>query len=160
MPLKAEAPAAEQQNPYTPQGLPPLLCEQFQGINTATTRPGVKDEQMAWSSGFFPLNPFNLRTLYGVGQILFTAPAGTTIVFFDFANIGATPYMIAFISDGSIYAVNTVTAVATKIANAGTITNPSRLTVGLNQYGSQYVIIVSKQTNGYFIWDGTLFYQP
>jgi len=157
--FQVQQPPAAQENPYFTPAFQPLVFEQFNGINTNTTRPGVKDEQMWWCDGFMPLGPMFLRTLPGIGPALFTAPAGTTLVFFDFANISTTPYMIAFISDGSIYAINTVTAVATKIANAGTITNPTRTSVGISQYGSQYVIIVSSQANGYFLWDGTTLYQ-
>src|SRR5262249_25497676 len=85
--------------------------------------------------------------------------AGLSVVFFGFANIGARPIMINFISDGSIVQKTTDTAVTTQIAPAGTITNPSRLTVGFTQWGSQYVVIgSSQQVNGYWIWDGTVFY--
>lgn len=156
---RASTQSAEPQNPYVPPGPPPFEFEEFAGINTSTTRPGVKNEQMWWCEGLFPLGPNFLRTLPDVGTALWTAPSGTTIEFFGFANIGPTPYMIGFTSNGAVYAVNTITAVATLIASAGTIVNPSRTTVGLGQYGSQYVIIVSAQSDGYFLWDGTLFYK-
>lgn len=159
MAIDAPAPTEEQGNPYIPPGPPPLMCEQFQGIDTSASRPGVKDEKLAWCDGFLTIGPLNLRTLPDVGPALWSAPAGTTISFFDFANIGSTAYMLAFTSNGAIWAINTTTAAATQIAPATTIQNPSRTSVGLNQYGSQYVIIVSSQTNGYFLWDGTLFYQ-
>lgn len=157
--IESKPSAPEAENPYIPPGPPPFEFEQFAGINTSTTRPGVKNEQMWWCEGFFPLGPNFLRTMPDVGTALWTAPATTSIEFFDFANIGATPYMIAFTSNGAIYAVDTVTAVATLIAAPGTIVNPSRTTVGMGQYGSQYVIIVSAQSDGYFLWDGTLFYK-
>lgn len=106
-----------------------------------------------------PLGPGrNLRTMYGIGPALFTPSDGDTIVFFDFFNIGSIPYMLAVVSNGEIYAVNTNTKVVTSIAPAGTITNPSRTQVGLTQYGSKYVLIVANQTNGYFLWNGTTFY--
>ena len=161
--IEAPNPQAEQPTPYTPAGPPdPLIFEMFEGINTATLRPGVDDKQMAWCDGFMPLGPNrNLRTLYGVQTPpLFTPTDGSLVVLFDFFNIGATPYMLSFQNNGSIYSVNTNTGVANKIAANGTISNPSQLTVGASQYGSKYVLIVSKQTNGYFIWDGTTFFVP
>ncbi len=160
--IEAQQPQPEQPTAYTPAGpADPLIFEAFEGINTATLRPGVDDKQAAWLDGLMPLGPGrNLRTMYGLSLPLYTAPLPLTVAFFDFGNIGSTPYMIAVQSDGSIVAVNTTTAVARTIAGAGTIQNPSRVNVGFAQYGSQYFIIVSKQTNGYFIWDGTTFYAP
>ncbi len=159
-----EAPQIQGDQPtsYTPAGPPdPLMFEEFEGINTATLRPGVDDKQAAWLDGFMPLGPRrNLRTMYGVSAALYTAPGALTVAFFDFGNIGVTPYDIIVQSDGSIVAVNTITSVANTIAGAGTIQNPSRLNVGFAQYGSKYILIVAKQTNGYFIWDGTTFFVP
>lgn len=159
-PFKISEPASPEGSPYLPPGPPePLLFEEFDGINTQTTRPGVDDKQMAWCDGFMPIAKRKLRTMYGVGTpIIYAMPA--TISFFGFANIGATPYCIVIHADGSIDAVNTNTYVQRQIAGAGAITNPSRLNVGLTQYGSRYVIIVSAQADGYFIWDGATFYLP
>jgi hypothetical protein len=154
-----QPPASPESSPYLPKGPPdPLIFEQFEGINTQTTRPGVDDKQMAWCDGWMPIAARKLRTLYGVGTPMdFSTLA--IISFFGFANIGATPYCIVILVDGSIYAVNTSTYVKTLIAPTGTILNASRLNVGLSQYGAQYVMIVSSQTNGYFLWDGTVFYK-
>lgn len=158
--MQAQPPAEEQSNPYTAKGPPdPLIFEEFEGINTATTRPGVDDKQAYWLDGYMPLGPRrNLRTLPGIGPLLWTAPAG--VVFFQFANIGSTPIKVSILSDGSIWQVNTSTKVVTEMAPPGTILSPSVLNVGISQYGSQYVQVVAKQTNGYFIWDGTTFYGP
>ena len=160
--IEAPQPQGEQPTQYTPAGPPePLIFESFEGINTATLRPGVDDKQAAWLDGFMPLGPMrNLRTMYGIGPALFQPADNDTIVFFDFFNIGSTPYMLAITGGGEIYAVNTNTKVSSTIAPAGTITNPARTAVGLSQYGSKYVLIVAQQTNGYWIWDGTTFYSP
>ena len=106
-----------------------------------------------------PIGKRFLRTMYGVGAALYTAST-SPVAFFDFANISSTPYMIVVRNDGGIDAVNATTGVASNIAGAATITNPSRATVGISQYGAQYVIIVAQQTNGYFLWDGATFYSP
>ena len=149
---------SDQPSAYLPAGPPePLVFEQFNGINTSTTRPGVADDKMAWCDGFMPLGPRYLRTLYGVGTPI-TFSDAATISFFAFANIGSTPYCITVHADGSIHAVNTETLSDNEIAPAGTITNASRLSVGISQYGSLYVLIVAAQTDGYFIWDGTTVY--
>lgn len=157
--METTAPEQEKGNPYLPQATPPLIMEVFQGINTSTTRPGVDDKQMWWCDGFMAIGPRFLRTLYGIGPSIHTETL-TTIVWFDFANINATPYMLVIHSDGSIHAVNTNTGFESLIAPAGTLTSPSRISTGLSQYGSSYVLFVSSQANGYFIWDGTAFYSP
>jgi hypothetical protein len=155
---RAPAPATQQESPFQPAQPPPYEMSKFGGMYTSTTRPGVKDEQCWWIDGFIPLGDMDLRTLPGVGPVLWTAPA--TISFFSFANIGSNPVAIAVLNTGAIYQVNTSTGVATLIAAAGTIQNPSKQNVGITQYGSQYVLIVAKQTNGYFIWNGTTFFPP
>jgi hypothetical protein len=150
-------PPDEQENPYIPPGPPePLTFETFAGINTSTTRPGVDEKQMWWCDGFMPLGPQFLRTLYGVGPQLYTTSGVTQIVFFDFINIDATPYCIVILADGEIQAINTSTRAVLILAGAGTITSPSRDSVGIASWGSDFAIIVADQTNGYFVWDGTV----
>jgi hypothetical protein len=160
--IESSQPQADQPTPYTPAGPPdPLIFEAFEGINTATLRPGVDDKQAAWLDGFMPLGPGrNLRTMWGVAPALFTPPDNDRVVFFDFFNIGTTPYMLVVVNTGEIYAVNTNTGSYSSIAPDGTIHNPVRVNMGLTQYGAKYVLIVAQQTNGYFIWDGTTFYSP
>ena len=135
-----------------------LVFDKFAGVNTATTRPGVPDEMAYWLDGFMPLAPGNLRTLYGIGAAKFTASGMLTIVCFYFYNLGATPYAVVFLSDGSAIQVNTSTGAQTTILPASTILAPSITNLGITQYGSQYLIIVANQANGYWVWDGTLLY--
>jgi hypothetical protein len=124
----------------------------FQGINTATDRCGVPDQQMFWCDGFIPLAPRNLRVLPGLGVPIYT---GGSVVWFDFYNLGSTPYMVVFRSDGAVVQVRTTDNVTTTILPASTIINPNPSKCGIAQYGSQYLIIVAQQSNGYWVWDGT-----
>ncbi|HTQ99640.1 MAG TPA: hypothetical protein VMH83_06605, partial [Candidatus Acidoferrum sp.] len=159
--FQVNPPTGEQENPYVPAGSPkPLIFEEFAGINTSTTRPGVADNQAWWIDGFMPIGRRFLRTMPDVGAPIHQESGSATIAFFAFGNIGTTPYCIVFHNDGSLHAINTITLVAQTIAPAGTITNPSRTNQGLSQWGSTYILIVSNQTNGYFVWDGSVFYQP
>ena len=149
----------QQQQPQPQQGdTAGLVFDKFAGVNTATTRPGVPDEMAYWLDGFIPLAPNNLRTLYGIGAAKYTATGGKTIVCFYFYNLAAVPYAIVFLSDGSAIQVNTSTGAATTVLTAGTILGPSITSLGITQYGSQYLIIVSNQPSGYWVWDGTLLY--
>jgi len=158
---KPPPPAAEQENPYYPAGPTPNVFEDFQGIDTSVPRIGVPDQKMSWCDGFMPIKKRNLRTLYGKGAALSNGVGGLTIVFFGFFNIKSTPYCVEFFSDGSVAIgnVNLGPASFVFILPAGTILAPSIAGIGITQYGSQYLIITANQTNGYWIWDGSLIYQ-
>jgi hypothetical protein len=159
--IEAQQPQGEQSSQYLPAGPPdPLIFEAFEGMNTATLRPGVDDKQAYWLDSFMPLGPRrNLRTMYGKGPTIAVAPE-SSYVCFDIANIRSTPISIMTLADGSLYQVNLNTGAQTLMAPAGTMLNPTREGVGVTQWGSQYVLIVGAQTNGYFIWDGANFYSP
>lgn len=217
-----------------------LTFEQFAGVNTATTRAGVPDEQAYWLDGFMPLSQRNLRTLWDAGAALYSRPtneigsfgsitpgsgasgsgpfldytllggsgsgaagniyvqSGTvssvalvsggsgyavnnslsvagiggltgfavsvgsvispTLVCFGFYNIGPTPYAVVFLSDGSAIQINTSTGVTAQILPFGTIQNPTITNIGLTQYGEQYLLVCANQTNGYWVWDGSVLY--
>lgn len=139
------------------RGPSPLMFEVFAGVNTSTTRTGVPDEQAYWFNGFMPIAPRNLRTLWGIGPVLYTA-LFAEIVCFYFYNIGSTPYAVIFQSDGSAVQVNTNTGSTTTVLPSGTILIPQITQLGISQYGQQYLIIVANQPNGYWIWDGSILY--
>ncbi len=139
------------------EGITPFSFETFAGVNTATQRTGVPDQQAYWLDGFMPLAQRRLRTLPDVGDALYFTETSTVVCFY-FYNIGSTPYMAVFLADGSLIQVNTVTGVTTTILTAGSILNPSITQMGMTQYGQQYMIAVANQTNGYWVWDGSLVY--
>lgn len=158
-PFRAPKAAAEHSSTYLPAGPnKPLIFDKFDGINTNTTRAGVDDKQAYWLDGFMPIGPRFLRTLYDVGTAIYTNNLHT-IAFFAFGNISSTSYCLVFLNDGSVIAINTGTLTATTILAAGSIQNPSSQSAGVSQWSSTYILIVSKQTNGYFIWDGKVVYQ-
>lgn len=160
MPMPAQDPSPQGPSPYDPSGSPKLIPFQgFSGLNTNSTRPGIKDEECYWCDGFMPIGPNWLRTMYGIGPSIYTSSTTNGVVFFDFFNIGATPYCVIFQANGSIWVSNTDTGAQSQIAMAGTILNPSRSSVDISQWGSQYLLIVADQVNGYFIWDGENFYE-
>lgn len=82
----------------------------------------------------------------------------TSIVWFDFGNIGTAQLCVALISDGSLVQINIGSGVATQMAPAGTIHNPAVGQIAMTQWGSQLLILIANQTDGYFIWNGTTFF--
>lgn len=162
---KPSPPQPEQENPYTIPGPPPNVFEDFQGIGTQVPRIGVPDAKMAWCDGFMPIGKRNLRTLYGKGPLLYTASGILTVVWFGFYELTpfgsttTTSYMAVFLSDGSIVQVRMSDGATTQIAPAGAILNPSITTTGIDNYADQFLIIVSNQVNGYWLWDGSLLFK-
>ena len=154
MPLN-KPPPAQEPSPYLPTQLPPLVCNQFAGVRTDAGRTGVPDENVYWMDGVMPYAPKRARSMYGVGSVLFTASGGLTIVFYRFVTLNNLPLCIIVMSDGSILQVRTDTAAVTTIAAANTILSPSQLVCDINQWGNLYVLIVARQTNGYWVWNGS-----
>jgi hypothetical protein len=156
--LTVSEPEGEKPNPLIPINERPLTMEAFEGMNTQATRVGVDDRQCYWIDGFIPIAPRNLRTLYGIGTSILTS-VGSTVLWFDFFNIGVNPYTVVFRSNGDVLVENTSTIVTTAILPPGTLLSPTVGAFGISQYGRSYLIIVANQPNGYWIWDGSLLYQ-
>lgn len=153
-----QQPADTQPNPYLPGNPQPLICEQWNGVRTDTNRVGVPDESVYWMDGIMPYAPRRARSMYGIGTAIFTAAGGLTIIFYRFVTLAGNPLCIVVMSDGSILSVNTSTGVQTTVATADTILSPDQLACDINQWGNLYVLIVARQTNGYWVWDGSILY--
>lgn len=157
--MSGSLPGAKAWAPNLPNTPVEIRFDGFETLNTKPTRPAIEENQMFICDGFMPFGKNNLRSLPGIGASLYTAPTGLSIIMHWFGNINTTPYCFVFLSDGSVVAVNTSTSGVSAVAPAGTIQNPSPTTVGVTQWGSQYIILVASQSNGYFVWDGSLLYQ-
>lgn len=155
---QSQLPGAPQQTPNYPVNFEPFVFDGFAGWNTKPTRPAIADQEMFICKNWMPLGKNNLRTLFDLGPSIYKAPANDGIPFFSFGNIEDTPICMAFLSSGSIAEINTITQVSTLAAPANTILNTSNQ-IAMAQWGSQYILMAAPQTNGYFIWDGTLFYK-
>ena len=140
----------------SPEGV--LVWEGYSGLNTQPSRYGIGDQECFIMDGFFPSGNSNARVIPDNGPAVYTVPPGTETFFFGFGNIGGTPYAIVFINDGSIVAVNTDTENESQIAPPGTIFSGGGAAV--SQWGAQFILIVADQPNGYFVWDGGVFYGP
>lgn len=148
-------------SPFTPTQIPLLVCEAFDGIDTSTSRFGVKPEQLAWSDGFFQVGPALFRTLPDVGGALWTAHPDTGgIAFFGFSNIAATPYCVVVTNDGAVRVINQISQTVTVVGPPGTVQTPAANQIAISSFGAEYIIIVANQLNGYFIYDGVFLFKP
>jgi hypothetical protein len=149
---------AQPQQLYSPEQVPPLLFEEFGGVDTNVLRAGVDSKMAYWIDGFMPFGHRNLRTLYDLGSTIYTHTDSVSIIFFDFYVLNGVPYMIVFQADGSARQTNLNTLAVTVVLPAGTIILPSIVSVGTSQWAQQYLLIVANQANGYWVWDGRVLY--
>lgn len=141
--------------PGIPSNFRPLPFEVFETLNTKSPRPAIGDAEMAICDGWMPVGPNNLRTLPGTGSVSFTSTV--SISWIGFGNIAANPWGLALRSNGSLLAFNTNNSTISTIMAAGTITSVSSI-LGFSQWGSDYLVFAKDQTNGYWLWDGSLLY--
>lgn len=144
-------------------GLPPspsiIVEDQFAGINQQVPRSAVPDKQMWWCVNFMPIAPRDLRTLYDIGGAVYTRPGSATISHFGWYILqDGVSYGLVFLSDGSAQKFQSGGSVS-QVAPAGTFEPTGNTLPAFCQYGAQYVAIVTDQTNGFFLYDNTNFYQ-
>ena len=132
----------------------------FKGINAQDAPHAIEDQEFTWVENFVRLGNGRLRALGDKGPSFYTAPTGTTIVYFRFYTLATTQYCAIFLSDGSAIQLNMATLAQTTIGPAGTFYTASTgyLPFG-RQWGSTYLLISNRNTtNDYWVWDGTLLY--
>lgn len=142
-----------------------IVFRAFVGIDTKSPRPAIDDRQMYWCDGWMPVGPSYLRILPGVGPPIYTAPAGTTVIWHQYGVIGSSPnpgdpstgvgpryYGVVLLSNGSVQAFNTDTGEVRQVMPPGAILNP-RTQFGFSQWGSDYFLFCKDQPNGYWGWD-------
>lgn len=134
--------------------------DQFEGLNTQATRSAIKDQQLSWSKNMMPIGPGNMRSLWSNGSTIYTAPPGTTIVYYYCFNTNID-YIAIFLSDGRADQVNVNTLAVTHIsATPGTFFNGTT-PPACAQYGRGGIIIVGNVTgSSYWAWDAGTLYVP
>jgi hypothetical protein len=154
----------------------------WKGLNQQSKRGSIDDEEEWWDENFFAVGPGNLRTCWGLGPVIYTAPAGTTIlrIFFGFygnqtPQFGAPPpgamgWM--FLSDGTIDEVDLNTRAKTALRAQGAIWagvgNPPQYWASAKVWRPAFVgSTVGQQggvlfgsPQGLYAWDGTTLSKP
>ena len=144
-------------------GLPPEIkfasAFPFAGMNQQASRTAMDDKEFYWVENFLLLGPAKYRTLWDIGPALYTAPAGKTIVWTSWFNIGAIQYAAVFLSDGTAVQVAQSNGAVTQISSVtGGFYSGGQLPFA-QQAGNQFLLICSNiNQNAYWIWDGTLLY--
>lgn len=161
----AQLPAAPAQTPGLPQNQTFYDFAGWNGIDTKPPRPGIEDDKCAWCDNLMPLGAHNVRAMPDQGPAGYTAPAGRTIIWYEFYGLASMivnngPHAIVFLDDGSaqdfkIFAPSAVTT----LAPPGTFVIPPQSSPGVRQFGTDLLCIATEQSqNAYWVWDGaTLF---
>lgn len=99
------------------------------GLNQQAGRGTIGDDEQWWNENLFAIGPGNLRSCWGPGPSIYTAPAGIRILRIFFGFIGdTTPQFSApppgkygwmFLSDGTIDQVDLDTRVVVHVGGAG-----------------------------------------
>src|SRR5215469_7577024 len=90
------------------------------GVNQASSRSAIGNEDVWWQENLFPLASGELRSAWGPSPPIYTAPSGTSILRIFFANINSVdPLGFMFKSDGTVDQVQLQTGAVTSLARCG-----------------------------------------
>ena len=136
--------------------------EKFGTLNTKANRPAIKDEEFSYLLNWMPVGDGNLRALHAEGAVIYTVPAGKTIIYYYPFNFGEDNFFAVFLSDGTAIQVNEATGAVTSISSTVGQFYDGTTLPECSQWEAQYLVIVTviKATpNSYFVWDGMVLYQ-
>lgn len=151
--------------------------EAWKGLNQQGKRGSIGDDEEWWNENLFAVGPGNLRSCWGHGPPIYTAPAGTTILRIFFGFIGnetgefnaPPPGQLGwmFLSDGNVDQVDLSTRSVTRI---GVIWEPitplywASAVVWRPQYfgniAGQAGGVLFGSPKGMYAWDGTTLSSP
>lgn len=163
-------------NPYQP-----ITLDQWSGLNQQAPRGSIADQEQWWNENLFTMGPGNLRSCWGPGPAIYTAPSGVKILRIFFGFIGNTTAQFSapppgrlgwmFLSDGTIDQVDLDTAEVTHVGGSGTqVWSPFG-----PQYWADAVVwrpqffgnisgqqggVLFGSPKGLYAWDGTLLSKP
>jgi hypothetical protein len=151
--------------------------QQWQGLNQQAPRGSIGDEEEWWNENLFAIGPGNLRSCWGHGPAIYTAPAGVQILRIFFGFIGnETPQFSApppgrlgwmFLSNGNVDQVDLDTHVVTPVGQIWEPVAP--------QYWASAVVwrpqffgsvtgekggVLFGSPQGLYAWDGSILSSP
>ena len=154
----------------------------WKGLNQQAQRGSIDDDEEWFNENFFAIGPGNLRSCWGHGPAIYTAPSGTTILRIFFGFIGnTTPQFGApppgklgwmFLSDGNVDQVDLTTQQVTRVGNIWNPVSPQYWASAVvwrpqffgNVAGQQGGVLFGSPEGGgrggLYAWDGTTLSSP
>lgn len=158
---------------------PPELStlEKWEGVNQQVPRQSIGDNEAWWNENLFPIAPGSLRSCWGPGPALYTAPPGISIlrIFFGFYGNQTPPNGIPppgrmawlFLSDGSITELDLDTLATTNLPNTWQPIDPYYWASAkvwrprfIGNTAGEVGGVLFGSPLGLFAWDGTNLYRP
>ena len=157
-----------------------MTLDQFKGLNQQSRQGSIDDQEEWWNENLFAIGPGALRSCWGHGPAIYTAPPGTGILRIFFGTYGnQTPQFAApppgamgwmFLTDGTIEEVDLNTGAVTGLRAAGGVWTPIELYYWASAkvwrpqfFGSsagQGGGVLFGSPAGLFAWDGATLYRP
>src|SRR5215831_4685054 len=149
----------------------------WKGLNQQAQRGSIDDDEEFWNENLFAIGPGNLRSCWGHGPAIYTAPAGTTIlrIFFGFIGNETGEFNVPppgrrgwmFLSNGHVQQVDLDTHAVTEVGNIWTPITPQYWASAVvwrpqffgNMTGQQGGVLFGSP-KGLYAWDGTTLSSP
>jgi hypothetical protein len=126
---------------------------EMKGVFTQSDRSAMPPDFFYNLENFQPIGPSNLHMVPNISASLHDY-ATDQIYYAQFGQVGSTPYLFSFASNGKIFAWNFNASTNTELNSALLLSGTgSRMT----QWENQYVLFID--STGYYKWDGTTFAQ-
>lgn len=127
-----------------------IVFENFEKMNTAASRQGLPEKELAWQENLQAIAPNKLITVPAAAAAAL-ATIGATALSMFFASIAGVDYIIVFTTNGAGYSVRLSNGAVVNFAAAATFTNPDLTTWQAER------VLINDATSGYCTYDGTLF---
>jgi hypothetical protein len=149
----------------------------WKGLNQQSPRGSIDDDEEFWNENLFAIGPGALRSCWGHGPAVYTAPAGTSILRMFFGFIGDTTgefsapppgrYGWFFLSDGTVDQVDLDTGTVVHVGAVWTSVGPqywaSAVVWRPSYYGNtagQQGGVLFGSPKGLYAWDGATLSAP
>ena len=154
-----------------------VTLEEWKGLNQQARRGTIDDQEEWWNENLFAIGPGNLRSCWGHGPVIYTAPAGTQIlrIFFGFigwptGQFNAPPpgrFGWMFLSNGTVDQVDLDTLAVTNVGQIWTPIAP-QYWASAKVWRPQFFGSVAGQRGGVlfgspqglYAWDGQTLSSP
>jgi len=127
------------------------VFREFAGVNVASPRESIKDEQFSWLENVIPLAHGNLAVVNAPSATTATFPQA--VIYSLTASISGLDYVFTFLSDGSAYYCTLSNMTPVSFASAATFTAP--VAIPYTSTAEASGILITDPVKGYWDWGVT-----